>query len=49
MPMSEKSESYLFDLLEGMNQSLKVIRRTVVLLSFSFGIFALGLLLISNS
>lgn len=47
--MSEKNESYLFDILESMNQSLKVIRRAVVLLSFSFGLFVLGLLLISNS
>jgi len=47
--MSEKNESYLFDLLEGMNQSLKVIRRTVVILSFSLGLLSLGLLIILNS
>ena len=46
MPMSEKNESYLFDLLEGMNKSLKGIHRTLIIWSFAFGLFTLGSLLI---
>jgi hypothetical protein len=47
MPMSEKNESYLFDLLESMNKSLKDIRRNLMLIGFSLGLLALGLLLLS--
>jgi hypothetical protein len=45
--MSEKNESYLFDLLESMNKSLKEIRRNLMLIGFSLGLLALGLLLLS--
>jgi len=47
MPMSEKNESYLFDLLESMNKSLKDIRRNLMLIGFSLGLLALGLVLLS--
>ncbi len=46
MPMSEKNESYLFDLLESMNGSLRDIRRTLIFISLALGLFALGSLLI---
>jgi hypothetical protein len=46
MPMSEKNESYLFDLLEGMNRSLKGIHRTLIIMSFAFSLFTLGSILI---
>ena len=49
MPMSEKNESYLFDLLEGMNKSLKGIQRTLIIMSFAFSLFTLGSLLILTS
>jgi hypothetical protein len=47
MPMSEKNESYLFDLLEAMNRSLKDIRRYLLIISLSLGLLAFGLLLVS--
>ena len=46
MPMSEKNESYLFDLLESMNKSLKGIHRTLIVMSFAFSLFTLGSILI---
>ena len=45
--MSEKNESFLFDLLESMNKSLKDIRRNLMLIGFSLGLLALGLVLLS--
>jgi hypothetical protein len=47
--MSEKNESYLFDLLESMNRNLKDIRRILMFMSFGFGLFILGSLVIWNS
>jgi hypothetical protein len=49
MPMSEKNESYLFDLLESMNRNLKNIRRMLMFMSLAFGLFVLGSLVILNS
>jgi hypothetical protein len=48
MPMSEKNESYLFDLLESMNQSLKTIHRILVIISFSFSMFVLALFFLNS-
>jgi len=45
MPMSEKNESYLFDLLESMNRSQKDIRRSLIFIGISLGLLAGGLLL----
>lgn len=49
MPMSEKNESYLFDLLESMNRTLKDIRRTLMFMSLGFGLFMLASLVLMNS
>ncbi len=49
MPMSEKNESYLFDLLESVNRNLKDIRRILMFMSFGFGLFILGSLVIWNN
>ena len=49
MAMSEKNESYLFDLLQSMDRNLKDIRRTLMFMSFAFGLFILGSLVILNS
>jgi hypothetical protein len=49
MPMSEKNESYLFDLLESLNSNLRHIRRILIGLSFGLGLFILSSLLILNS
>jgi hypothetical protein len=47
--MSEKNESYLFDLLESMNRNLKDIRRSLMFMSFGFAIFVAGSLVIWNA
>jgi hypothetical protein len=43
MSMSEKNESYLFDLLESMDRSLKGVRRSLLGISIAFGLLALGI------
>jgi hypothetical protein len=47
--MSEKNESYMFDLLESMNRSLKDIRRSLVFIGLSLGLLVFGLLMFSMS
>lgn len=45
--MSDKNESYLFDLLEGMNRSLKDIRRSLIFIGLSLSLLVLGILILS--
>jgi len=49
MPMSDKNESYLFDLLESMNRNVKDIRRFLMFMSLGFVLYILGTLVILNS
>ena len=49
MPMSDKNESYLFDLLESMNRNVKDIRRLLMFMSLGFVLYILGTLVILNS
>jgi hypothetical protein len=45
MSMSEKNESYLFDLLESMNESLKGIRRSLIAISVCLSLLSLAVFL----